>query len=251
MNLPTISEDTILNGRIRLLQFRSGYRFSIDAILLSAFIQPGTDETIVDMGTGCGIIPLILTFRNPGVTVIGIEIQTELAEMAQKNVMLNELENRIAIRCQDLKTVNRQNLKSPVDRVVSNPPYRKINSGRINPADQKAVARHELSTNLKDIIRTTTGLLNKGGRLDMIYSAERLTDVLTEMRFHGIEPKQIRMVHSRMNTSSRLFLVSGVSGGNPGGIDVLPPLYIYEANGRYSDDVSAMLSPVLRNDGLA
>jgi tRNA1Val (adenine37-N6)-methyltransferase len=243
MNPPDISEDAIFNGRIRLLQFRSGYRFSIDAVLLAAFIRPGDAETIVDMGAGCGIIPLILAFQNPGVRIIGIEVQDALAELAQKNVVRNEMENRITIRHQDLKTIRRQDFKGPIDRIVSNPPYRKINSGRINPASQKAAARHELSASLNDIMRTSAALLEKGGRFNMIYTAERLTDVLTEMRIHGIEPKQLQMIHSRIQSPSRLFLVSGVSGGNPGGLDILPPLYIYGMDGRYSNDVAAMLSP--------
>lgn len=243
MTMTEVEENSCWQGRIRILQFRNGYRFSIDAILLASFVRPGVRETIMDLGTGCGIIPLLLAYHHPEISVAGVELQPDLAELARQNVRLNTMEHRISILHQDIRNLPLAWQQGGFDRVVSNPPYRKIRSGRINPADQKAVARHELSVTLKDIVHASTRLLKKGGRLDMIYGTDRMADLITEMRRHHIEPKRIRMIHPDILSPSAMFLVSGVRGANPGGLRGDPPLFIHEADGRYTREVTGMLAP--------
>ena len=238
-----VTTDRFLNDRIEVLQYRNGYRFSIDAALLAAFAAPGDDSRIVDLGTGCGIIPLILGYRYPGVYIVGVEIQAALAALAMRNAKINGFGDRIAIRCLDINALTIQDVAGPVELVVSNPPYRKAMSGRVNPKHQQAVARHEILTTLPDVVNAATRLLGIGGRFAVIYPAERISDLLTAMRAADIEPKQIQMVHSRMQSPARRILVSGVKGGRSGGAAVLPPLIIYAADGAYTGAVAAMLRP--------
>ena len=237
-----ITQDRFLNDRIAVLQYRNGYRFSIDAALLAAFAAPDGGSRIVDLGTGCGIIPLILGYRYPGVHIVGVEIQETLAKLATRNAVINGFTNRIVIRCANLNSLSIQDVAGPVDLVVSNPPYRKAMSGRINPKRQQAVARHEILTTLSDVVNAARRLLGIGGQFAVIYPAERVTDLLAAMRAASIEPKQLQTVHSRSHGLARRVLVSGVKGSRPGGMTVRPPLIIYETDGAYTRDVTAMLA---------
>jgi tRNA1Val (adenine37-N6)-methyltransferase len=236
------TEDTFFNGRIKVFQHREGYRFSIDAVLLAAFSAPGTEDRIVDLGTGCGIIPLILGYRHPAVSITGIEVQPELAELAAQNVEDNGLKERITIISGDMRSLSIQAVSGPVDLVISNPPYRKGRSGRVNPHPQRALARHEILATIEDVASAGARLLGIGGRFAIVYPAERITDLLTHLRSAGIEPKHIQTVHAKDHDPARLVLVSGVKGGGPGAA-VHEPLVIYRPNGTYTDRVQAMFDP--------
>lgn len=240
--MTSLTTDTFFNGRIQVKQNRSGYRFSLDAVLLAWHAGPGVNDTVLDLGTGCGIIPMILAYRNPGVKIYGIEVQTELAEIASLNVAANNMEDQITILCMDMKTLKRDAGFGPVDLVVSNPPFRKPKSGRINPDRQRAIARHEIKTTLFDVVQAAGDMLDTSGRFVMVYPAERMTDVLTQMRSSGIEPKSVRMVHSGRDTRAKMILVEGKKGGRPG-MKVGSPLIIYRENGSYSDEVALMFKP--------
>lgn len=236
------TEDAFFSGRLKIIQYRQGYRFSIDAVLLAAFAAPETAARIVDLGTGCGIIPLILGYRNPEATITGIEVQKELAELARLNAAANGMGGRIRIIHKDLKALCIRDVSGPVDLVISNPPYRKHRSGRINPRSQRAVARHEILATLEDVSAAAARVLGIGGRLAVVYPAERLTDLLTHLRSAGIEPKHIQTVHARHGEPACRVLVSGLRGGRPGAA-VHEPLVIYEADGAYTGRVRAMLAP--------
>ena len=236
------TEDTFFNGRIRVLQHREGYRFSIDAVLLAAFSAPGAGDRILDLGTGCGIMPLILGCRHPAVHITGIEVQPELAALAAQNVEANGMNARITIIRADMRSLSAQAVSGPVDLVISNPPYRKGRSGRINSHPQRAVARHEILATLQDVTGAASRLLGIGGRFSVIYPAERITDLLTNLRSAGIEPKHIQTVHARERDPARLVLVSGVKGGRPGAA-VHEPLVIFQPDGAYSDRVRVMFDP--------
>ncbi len=242
MMLLAQTEDTFFNGRIKVLQHRDGYRFSIDAVLLAAFSAPEAEDRIVDLGAGCGIISLILGRRYPAVSITGIEVQPELAALATQNVEANGLKERINVICTDLRSLSIQAVSGPVDIVISNPPYRKGRSGRINFHPQRAVARHEILATLQDVTGAAARLLGIGGRFAIIYPAERITDLLTNLRSVGIEPKHIQTVHAKGNDPARLVLVSGIKGGHPG-TAVHEPLVIYQPNGAYTDRVQAMFDP--------
>ena len=234
-----LADDTFLNRRIQVRQSRSGYRFSIDAVILACHIAPYAEGTVLDLGTGCGIIPLILAYQNSKVRIYGIEIQEGLADIAGINVKENCMEDRITILCRDMKTLRRDMIPNPTDLVVSNPPYRKIRSGRINPNQERAIARHEIRATLSDVVETARRMLSLSGKFVTVYPAERMTDMLTEMRSAGIEPKFLRMIHSGRNTQAKLILVEGVRGGRPG-IKIAPPLVIRHEDGSYTDEVSEM-----------
>lgn len=240
--MTSLTSDTFFNGRVKIKQKRSGYRFSIDAVLLAWHAEPRPDDTILDLGTGCGIIPIILAYRHPGIRVYGIEVQMDLADVARLNIEENKMDDRIFIRCMDMKMLNHDVTSGPVDLVVSNPPFRKARSGRINPSPQRAIARHEIKTTLHDVIKTTRSMLRNSGRFVIVYPAERITDILSQMRKFEIEPKWIRMIHSEKNTNAKLILIEGKRGGRPG-LKIGSPLIIYRKNGTYSDEVEKMFQP--------
>ena len=149
--MTAVTEDTFFNGRLKVRQPRDGYRYSIDAVLLAGFFRCKEGQTVLDLGTGCGILPLTLASRHPGLRLLGVEIPAELAGIAQANVRINGLEERVHILHQDLKSLKGRHLSGRVHQVVCNPPYRRMNSGRVNPHDEKAGARHEIFARLVDL----------------------------------------------------------------------------------------------------
>lgn len=237
-----LSADTFFNGRIKVRQNAGGYRFSIDAVLLAAGIQPRPGDHVLDLGTGCGIIPLILAYRHKDITITGVEIQEELAELAKDNIARNRLSDRVRVFCGNMIDLPVDPVAGPVDWVLSNPPYRKTGSGRLNPNQQRAIARHEILVNLPQLMAVACRMLRTAGKFAMVYSAERLTDCLTQMRGHGIEPKGLRMIHSRADTEAKLVLVQGTKGVRPG-LTVGAPLIIYDDKGEYTPEVDAIFAP--------
>jgi len=240
--MKNFSTDTFFNGNIKVKQNRSGYRFSIDAVLLAYHAGKCSGSRILDLGTGCGIIPLIMAYRNPELTVYGIEVQKELADIAIINVKSNNMENQITILCRDMKELNDTMTSAPFDMVVSNPPYWKVSSGRMNPDQQRAVARHEIKATLLDVIETTRRMLRTSGRFVTVYSSDRITDIITQMRSFNIEPKFLRSIHSNENSEAKMILVEGIKGGRPG-VTIAPPLIIYHEDGSYTDEVKQMFLP--------
>jgi tRNA1Val (adenine37-N6)-methyltransferase len=235
-----ITTDRFFNGALTIRQDRYGYRFSIDSVILAGHIQPRPADAIVDLGTGCGIIALILALYHPQTRIYGIEIQKQLAELALENVILNRMENQIKILCGDVQHVSRE-IGGPVDQVVCNPPYRPVDSGRVNPNSQRAVARHEIKATLADIIGAARSLLKPSGVLTIIYPASRTADLIFQMRAFGIEPKWIRLIHSYIDAPAKLILVRGVKGAAPE-LKGAAPLIIYEKDGKYTEEVSALLA---------
>jgi len=213
--------DGFMDGRLRLIQSRSGYRFSIDAILLSQFVTARKGDVLVDLGTGCGIIPLILLLTSPIHYALGLELQWPLADQASRNVRLNGFGGNMAVVLGDI----RQPPLRPhfADVVVCNPPYRKKESGRINPDPQRAIARHEIRASLEDILSAARELLKPKGRLAMIYPAFRLADVLWKMRKFRLEPKRVRVVYPGLSSEAKLVLIEACLEGR-GGLKILPPI---------------------------
>ena len=240
--MDTLTTDTFFDGKLHIKQAASGYRFSLDAVLLAWHASPRADDRLLDLGTGCGIIPIILTYRNPSIVAFGIEIQEDLAELAISNVNANRMQNKITVLRQDMRYLKPNMTDGPVDLVVSNPPYRKPNSGRINPDAQRAIARHELKVSLGDVLQTVRRMLRTAGRFVTVYTAERIVELLSQMRIKGIEPKFIRSIHSQLDTEAKLILVDGIKGARPG-IRLGPPLIIYDANGEYTQEVQGMFAP--------
>lgn len=237
--MPPISRDAFFKGRLRVKQLRDGYRFSIDAILLAHTVRPGPGETAVDLGTGCGIIALILAKRHPDLRVHAVEIQESLASIAGANVRENGLAGRVAVLRQDMRFLDPALIPQPVHWVVSNPPYGRVDAGRINPDASRAMARHEIAVTLADVVAAARRLLPISGRLAIIYPAERLAELLDCMGAAGITPKRLRMVHATAGSDARRVLVTGVRGGRSG-MQVAPALYLHGPDGDYTPEVAAM-----------
>lgn len=237
--MDTYTSDTFFDGRLQVQQFRSGYRFSIDSIILANHVRLRTGETALDLGTGCGIVSLILAYRHPESTVIGVEIQDELAELARVNTAANHLQNRVQILNRDMKGLTEANLPQPADWVVSNPPYHKNNTGRLNPNRQKAVARHEIKVTFNDIVTTAIKTLRTGGRFLTVYTADRSIEAMVQMHAAGLEPKYFCMIHSDKTTNAKMVLIEGVKGAQPG-VVIAPPLVIYNKTGGYTEKIEKM-----------
>lgn len=215
------SVDEFMDGRLRLIQSKAGYRFSVDAVFLSEFVSIRKGDFLIDLGTGCGIIPLILLLTRPLKFALGLEIQPNLAEQAARNVKLNGFKGRMEVLIGD---VRRPPIKaSTANVVVCNPPYRPKDSGRLNPDIERAIARHEILASLEDIMDVSQILLREKGRLAIIYSAERLSDLMVSMRDRRLEPKRLQMVYPDTNSEAKLVLIEALKGGNPG-IKILPPI---------------------------
>ncbi len=237
-----LTTESLFNGRITLRQPASGYRYAIDAVILAHAAALKPVDRACDIGTGCGIIPLVMAYRNPAIEeIIGIEIQPRLAEIAGSNVLHNRMERRIRIICNDAKILTPEDTKGKIDLIVCNPPHHKPDAARINPASEKALARHEIALNLDDLLSAAIRLLVPDGRLMMIYPASRIADVLSRMRGHGIEPKALRFVHTAMGKDAKRVIVEGVPGGGPG-TTVSNPLFISDDKGRYTTELAAMFS---------
>jgi len=224
---PTPDEtlDTFFNGTLRILQKRRGYRFSIDAVLLSQFIHLRKNEKAIDLGTGCGILPLLLSQTTKAHSFVGVEIQRGLAELALKNSVLNHLEDRITILHQDFKKLKQVFSAGSFDVVFSNPPYRKVLTGRINPSLEKAVARHEIKGTLDDLIEMASYLLPTKGRCYLIYAASRAVDLLSTLRHHQLEPKRLRFVHPKRGENAKFVLVESVKASGKE-LKIMEPLVL-------------------------
>lgn len=233
--------DALFNGRVRLYQSRSGYRFSLDALLLAYFTRLKQGEKIIDLGAGNGVVPLILAHRYPWADVTGVELQEHMVERARKNVRLNGLQGRVEICRGDVRAIEGVRSAESFHAAVCNPPYRKPTSGRVSPDEEKRLARHEFAGSLGDFLCAASYLLQAKGRLSMIYPAVRSVDLLAAMRRKDIEPKRLRLVHSFMEAEAALILVEGVKGGRSG-VEILAPLIIYQSGKKYSAEAAAMIA---------
>lgn len=232
--------DTLFQGRLKFYQSRNGYRFSLDAILLAYFATIKTSGQIADLGTGNGVIPVIVTCCHPSTFVVGLEVQEGLAAQARRNAELNGFGQRIQIIQGDVSTISRIADKEKFDGVLCNPPYRKPSSGRISPNAEKKIARHEIMGTLQEFLMAGKYLLTLKGRMALVYPAVRCVDLLHAMRNAGLEPKRLRMVHSFAHREASLILVEGIKGGKSG-IKVLSPLIVYREGKKYSSEIQAML----------
>jgi len=226
---------------LKLIQKKQGFRFGVDAVLLANFVQIKKNDFVLDIGTGTGIIPILLAGKTQASKIVGIDIQQEMAEMAKRSVVLNSLQERVKIIHGDIKNGTEYFSSSQFNVIVSNPPYMKKGGGLVNNHDSKAIARHEITCTLEDIIKESSRIVAAGGRLAMVHRPERMVDVITLMRNYTIEPKIIRFVHPYPNAEPNLFLIQGTKGGNPG-LKIQSPLYVYDSqcNGeaRYSDEIN-------------
>lgn len=222
---------------LKLIQKEEGFCFGIDAVLLANFADVRKNDRVIDLGTGTGIIPILLAGKTQALSLVGLEIQEQMVEMAHRSVLLNDLQDRVKIVCGDIKEPLKHFKPASFNVVVTNPPYINKGGGIVNPSDTKAISRHELFCSLEDVIRTSSKLLIPGGRFAMVHKPERLADIIYLMRTWKIEPKYLRFVHPSPYKKPNLLLIRGIKNGNPE-LKMMEPLYVYDENGNYSDEIN-------------
>ncbi len=228
-------DDLECNG-LKIIQNPEYYCFSIDAVLLANFAGDIKGDMVIDLGTGTGVIPLLLSAKTKAKKIVGIEIQKHLSDMAERSVKLNGLEDRIRIYNMDLKQAPLNFGPESFDAVVTNPPYIEKGAGFINKTSSKAVAKHEIKCSLDDVLLAACKLLKLKGNFYMIHRASRLSEVIAKMKTYKIEPKVLRAIQPAPDKNANLFLVKGIKGGGYG-IEVMPPLVVYEKKGQYTREV--------------
>ena len=235
--------ESLYGGRLKILQKKKGYRYAIDSVLLAHFVEAKRGERLLELGAGSAVISLLLADRHRGLQVTAVEIQADLADMATRRVSLNRLDDRIAILRADLRDAAGSLPAQAWDVAVFNPPYRKVGSGRVNPQAQKALARHEIAGTVADFLEAASRALKPGGRACLIYPCSRMVEAVHRMRALKLEPKRLRMAHSRPGSRGKFVLVEGVKGGGEE-LAVSKPLYIYREEGGYSDELETLLSGI-------
>jgi len=219
-----------------VIQHRDKFCFGTDAILLTAFASIRRHDRVVELGTGTGVISLLLAYESPKSTFIGIELLEYMADMAKRSVELNGLQDRIKIINQGLKTAHKTLGYGSCDLVVSNPPYGAKGTTITNPNDNHAISRHEVMCTLDDVAEASFKLLKNSGKLCLIYPAARIAEVIISLKNHCIEPKKLKMVHHRSDTKPILLLVEAVKNAKTG-LVWETPLYMHNADGNYSDQM--------------
>ncbi len=225
---PDETLDTFFNGKLQIVQKKKGYRFSVDALLLSQFVRIRKSEKVIDLGTGCGILPLLLSQTTNAHSFVGVEIQKELAESAKKNLVLNHLGDRISILKQDFRKLRGTFPPGSFDVALSNPPYRKYRTGRINPFVGKAIARHEIKGTLEDLIAIASYLLAPKGRFYMIFTALRTADLLVALRHRTLEPKRLRFIHPSIGEEAKFVLSESIKASGVE-LKVMDPLILRDS----------------------
>lgn len=228
-------DDLQLKG-LNLIQKKDGFKFGIDAVLLSDFAQVKKKHRVMDLCTGTGIVPFLIYGKYEPQSVYGLEIQDDMVEMAKRSVKLNNLEGKVEFIRGDLKDTESLKKLDRFDVVTVNPPYKLNNSGILNPLDKLAIARHEILCNLEDVIAASRVLLKDNGRMFIVHRPERLADIFTLMRKYKIEPKRVKMIHPKMGKAPNIVLVEGQRDGGAY-LKWDTPLYVYDENGKYTKEI--------------
>ena len=228
-------DDLQING-YEIIQHPGKFCFGMDAVLLSNFARVKKGENVLDLGTGTGIIPILLTAKTEGEHFVGLEIQEESADMAQRSVRHNHLDDKVTIVNGDIKEAATIFGSASFDVITTNPPYMIGQHGIANVSDTKAIARHEVLCTLDDILRESARVLKQRGRFYMVHRPFRLAEILSKMVELGIEPKRMRMVHPFIDKEPNMVLIEGIRGANSR-MTVERPLIVYKEVGVYSDEL--------------
>lgn len=225
---------------LKIVQETEWFNFSLDSVLLADFITIRTNaKKIIDLGTGNAPIPLILSTRS-NAEITGIEIQSAVYELAIKSIQINNLEDKIKILNEDVRTIDRSFETDTFDVVTCNPPYFKYNGvSLVNLNDHKTIARHEVMLNIDDILRVSKKILKNNGFLGIVHRPERMMEIFNKMKQYNIEPKRVRFVYPKENAECNMILIEGVKNGKEG-LKILPPLYIHTNDREYTEEVKKM-----------
>ena len=229
-------DDLQLKG-LHLIQKKTGFRFGVDAVLLADFANVKRKHKVIDICTGTGIVPFLLWGKYEPESIVGLEIQDDMVEMAIRSTKLNKLEDKIVFVNGDLKDKKLLSELGRFDVLTVNPPYKLNNAGIVNPDDKLAIARHEVLCNLEDIISSAKKLLKDNGRMYMVHRPERLIDIFELMRKYNIEPKRVRLIHPNSKKAPNIVLVEGQRDGGAY-LKWEPSLYVYNDDGTYSDEIN-------------
>ena len=222
---------------LKIIQNKDGFCFGIDSVLLADFaknIKKGAN--VLDLGTGTGIISILLCGKTDLSNIIGVEIQEEVAKMASRSSQLNNLENKFKVINENILNLKNIYENQSFDAIVTNPPYKKKNTGIINENEKKIISRHEITATLEDFIRVSGDLLKDKGEFYMVHRPDRLVDIFSLMRKFKIEPKVLKMVYSNINKGPKLILIKGIKNAKPF-LKIEKNLYIYDNDGNYTDEV--------------
>lgn len=228
--------DDLQRSGLKIIQNKKAFCFGMDAVLLSGFAKAKPGESVLDLGTGTGIIPILLSAKTKAARLVGLEIQPESAEMAGRSVTLNALSERVQIVTGDIKEARVLFGASVFDVVTCNPPYMIADHGIQNPADEKTIARHEVLCTLEDVVSQAAAVLKPGGHFYLVHRPFRLAEIITQMCAYRLEPKRMRLVYPYADKEPVMVLLEGVRGGNPR-MTVEKPLIIYREPGVYTEEL--------------
>lgn len=228
--------DELHRNGYQIIQNTGAFCFGMDAVLLSGFAKVKPGERVLDLGTGTGIIPILLEAKTEGEHFAGLEIQEAMADMAERSVLLNHLEHKIDIKTGDIKEAGRIFGGASFDVVTTNPPYMNDSHGLKNPDMAKAIARHEVLCSLEDVVREAAKVLKPGGRLYMVHRPHRLIEIITELTRHKLEPKRMKLVHPFLDKEANMVLIEAAKGGRSM-LKVEKPLIVYKEQGIYTDEI--------------
>ena len=228
--------DDLQRNHLRIIQKTDGFCFGMDAVLLSGFAAVKPGERVLDLGTGTGIIPILLSAKTEGEHFTGLEIQEEIAGMAKRSVSMNGLEKKIEIVNGDIKEASRIFGAASFDVVTTNPPYMNDAHGLKNPTEVKAISRHEVLCTLEDVVWEGAKVLKHGGRMYMVHRPHRLIEILNTMTKYRLEPKRMKLVHPFRDKEANMVLIEAVRGGGAW-MKVEPPVIVYKEPGVYSEEI--------------
>ena len=228
--------DELHRNGYQIIQNSRKFCFGMDAVLLSGFAKVKPGERVLDLGTGTGIIPILLRGKTQGRDFTGLEIQEESADMARRSVAYNHLEESVSIVTGDIKEAAALFGAASFDVVTCNPPYMTGNHGLVNPEQPKAVARHEILCTLEDVVSQTAKVLRSGGRVYLVHRPYRLAEILTLLVLYKLEPKRMRLVYPFVDKEPNMVLIEALSGGRSR-ITVEKPLIVYKEQGVYTDEI--------------
>lgn len=235
--MPLIWNELLGREKYQICQDPDVFNFSLDSMLLASFATINKNiKTICDLCTGNAPIPMYLTLRT-NAKITGVEIQEYIAKLANMSIEKNHLENQIQVVNDNLININEKIGKHTFDLVLCNPPFFKIGSHHVNPNDMKAIARHEILATLDDIVKEASLLLNSKGRFAMVHRPDRILEIIDTFRKYKIEPKRIQFVYPKINSECNHILIEGIKDGSEGSLRILPPLYVYKDDGKWTEEI--------------
>lgn len=231
--------DTLKKSGFKIIQDRKRFCFGIDAVILADYAEIRNNDVVYDLGTGTGIIPMLLASRSSTVKITALEVQQESADMAERSVAMNGLESAINVVHGDIKNTSELFPKAQADVVTCNPPYMIFQHGKQNPSDCKAIARHEVLCTLEDVVKSASYLLKPKGRFYMIHRPFRLAEIFRVMAAYNLEPKRMRLVQPFVDKEPNMVLLEARKGANSR-ITVEKPLVVYKTPGDYTDEIKSI-----------